>query len=122
MQEAAEGTPQQAKLCFAHAETIIPLACLLGLFGPQQPKALLTQPTSAPQCSADSIMQQPAAGTLNTDQQPDHGTVNSLCNDCFGSQEICPYIELSLFRETTAVRMQSLVTNGVVLTLSLSLY
>ena len=33
-------------------------------------------------------------------------TVNSLCNDCFGYQNICPYIELSLLRGTTAVRMQ----------------
>ena len=34
------------------------------------------------------------------------GTVNSFCNNCFGYQEICPYIELSLLRGTTAVRMQ----------------
>ena len=24
-----------------------------------------------------------------------HNTVNSLCNDCFGYQAICPYIELT---------------------------
>ena len=34
------------------------------------------------------------------------GTVNSLCSDCFGYQEICPYIDLSLLRGTNAVRMQ----------------
>ena len=45
-------------------------------------------------------------------------TVNSLCNDCFGNQKLCPYIALSLLRGTTAVRMQRLVTNGAVLTSS----
>ena len=49
-------------------------------------------------------------------------TVDSLCNDGFGHQEICPCIKLSLIRGTTAVRMQRLVTNGVVLTLRLSLH
>jgi len=37
LQEAAAGTGRSglhAKLSFAHAETIVPLACLLGLFGP----------------------------------------------------------------------------------------
>ena len=56
LQEAAAaegGTSQQAKLCFAHAETVVPIACLLGLFKPQQPKPLLTQPTSALQCSVN---------------------------------------------------------------------
>ena len=33
-------------------------------------------------------------------------TVNSLCNDCFGYQESCPYVQLSLLRGTSAVRMQ----------------
>ena len=33
-------------------------------------------------------------------------TVNSLCNHCFGCQENCPYIGLSLLRGTTAVRTQ----------------
>ena len=33
-------------------------------------------------------------------------TVNSLDNGCFGYQAICPYIKLSLLRETTAVRIQ----------------
>ena len=33
-------------------------------------------------------------------------TVILLCNDCFGYQETSPYIELSLLRGTTAVRMQ----------------
>ena len=45
-------------------------------------------------------------------------TVNFLCNDCLIYQEICPDIKLSLLRGTTAVRMQPLVTNGVVLTSS----
>ena len=45
-------------------------------------------------------------------------TVNCLCNDCFGNQEVCPYIKLSLFRGTTAVSIQWSVTNGVVLTSS----
>lgn len=76
LQNAAKGTFQQAKLCFAHAETIVPLACLLGLFGPQQPKALLTQPPFAPQCSADSDLQQASASKVDTDQQPDHGNVH----------------------------------------------
>ena len=49
-------------------------------------------------------------------------TVKSLCDDCFGYQEICPYIELSLLRGTTAVRMQCLVTKGVVFTSQLSLH
>ena len=48
-------------------------------------------------------------------------TVNSVCNDCFGYRAFCPCIELSLLRGTIAVRIQSLVTNGVVLTLRLSL-
>ena len=47
-------------------------------------------------------------------------TVN--CNDCYDYQEICPCIKLSLLRRTTAVRMQRLVTNGVVLTSRLSLH
>ena len=34
------------------------------------------------------------------------GTVKSLCNNCSGNQQTCPYIELSLLRGTTAVRMQ----------------
>ena len=33
-------------------------------------------------------------------------TVNSLCSGCFAYQEICPYIELSLLRGTSAVRIQ----------------
>ena len=52
----------------------------------------------------------------------DDTTVNSLCNGCFDYQEICPYIKLSLFRGTTAVRMQCLVANGVVLTSTKSLH
>ena len=34
----------------------------------------------------------------------DIGTVNSLCDDCFGYQTNCRYIELSLLRGTAAVR------------------
>ena len=33
-------------------------------------------------------------------------TVHSLCNDCFGYQENCPYIKLSLLTGTTVVRIQ----------------
>ena len=34
------------------------------------------------------------------------GTVTSLCNDCFGAQENCPYLKLSLLRGAAAVYMQ----------------
>ena len=47
---------------------------------------------------------------------------NSLCKNCFGYQEICPYNNLLLVRGTTAVRMQWVVTNGVILTSRLSLH
>ena len=40
---------------------------------------------------------------LMTSQQ--WSTVTSLCKDCFGTQEICPYIALSLLRGAAAVRM-----------------
>ena len=43
-------------------------------------------------------------------------TVTSLCNDCFGSQENSPYIELSSLRGATAARMQLLLTICIVLT------
>ena len=33
-------------------------------------------------------------------------TVDSLCNNSFGYQEICPYIKLPLLKSTTAVRLQ----------------
>lgn len=60
VQEAAslDGSLQkQAKLCFAHAETIIPLACLLGLFGAHE-EARLPNEVAESHCSADSTMQQ----------------------------------------------------------------
>ena len=46
------------------------------------------------------------------------GTVNSLCDNCFAYQKLCPYIESSLLRGMTAVRMQLLVINDAVLTSS----
>ena len=49
-------------------------------------------------------------------------TGNSVCNDCFSSQEICPCIKMSLLSGTTAVRMQWSITNGIVLTLRMSLH
>ena len=63
MQEAAAAdgeTQQQAKLCFAHAETIIPLACLLGLFGTTNSQLFSNSPPS--QCGAQSTLQQPGNG------------------------------------------------------------
>ena len=53
--------------------------------------------------------------------QTDTGTVTSLCNDCLGYPGNCSYINLSLLRDATVVRMQCLVSNGLVLTLRLSL-
>ena len=35
-----------------------------------------------------------------------NNTVTSLCNDCICSQEDCPYIKLSLLRDTTVVKVQ----------------
>lgn len=40
----------EAKLCFAHAETIVPLACLLGLFGGLPPAAESSMTGSVGQC------------------------------------------------------------------------
>ena len=60
--------------------------------------------------------------SINDWKQKYGDTVNSLCNDCFDYQQICPYIKLSLLRGTTAVRVQWLLTNGIVLTSRLSLH
>ena len=43
-------------------------------------------------------------------------TVTSLCDDCFGSRGLCPYMELSSIGGTTAVRMQWLITKWIVFT------
>ena len=48
-------------------------------------------------------------------------TVIPLYNDCIGYRENCPYIELSLLRSTTVVKIVWLVPNFFVLTLRLSL-
>lgn len=58
LQAAASMPPESgfaAKLCFAHAETIIPLACLLGLFGPTPPAAEASRTVSAEQCSQADV-------------------------------------------------------------------
>ena len=49
-------------------------------------------------------------------------TVISRYNNCVGCTQNCPYIQLSLLRSTTVVRMQCLIVSCVGLTLRLSLY
>lgn len=66
LQDAAtwQGTSGlQAKLSFAHAETLIPLACLLGLFGPQDNKLKHT-----------ALMPGQDSGPTATCQRPEHST------------------------------------------------
>ena len=70
----------------------------------------------AVQCT---IVQRRAVAPCDSHVTQIRNTVNSLCDGCFGYHEICSYIELSLLRGTTAVRMQWLVTNNVVLTSTL---
>ena len=48
-------------------------------------------------------------------------TVTSLCKDCFSSQDNCPDFKMSL-RGATAVRMQRLAMDCIVLTSRLSLH
>ena len=36
-----------------------------------------------------------------------HTTVTTLCDNCFGDQEVCPYIKLSLQRESTILSSSS---------------
>ena len=45
----------EAKLCFAHAETIIPLVCLLGLFGRPLPEPEADMPDLHEQCSPADV-------------------------------------------------------------------
>ena len=44
------------------------------------------------------------------------------CTDCFGAEESFPYDKLSLLRDATAVRLQRLGTNCIVVTSRLSLH
>ncbi|KAL3161888.1 hypothetical protein ABBQ38_008976 [Trebouxia sp. C0009 RCD-2024] len=67
----------EAKLCFAHAETIVPLACLLGLFGGLPPAAESSMTGSVGQCGMAEAQwcvspepQQPAFQSKRELQQP----------------------------------------------------
>lgn len=57
--QAASSNPSEsgfkAKLCFAHAETIIPLVCLLGLFGRPSPAADPSMAALAEHCSLADV-------------------------------------------------------------------
>ena len=74
----------EAKLCFAHAETIIPLACLLGLFGRALPEAGANMADLGEQCSladvqgnATSEYGQPEVVSEPVLQQPECGISSS---------------------------------------------
>ena len=56
--------------------------------------------------SAVGAKGKPIAETFSLFLEHYCSTVNTLCVDCFGHQEMCRYIKMSLLRETTAVKMQ----------------
>ena len=86
-------------------------------------EAALNGPTQAEPLPPDPYRQIPLASVqpMQVNTLGRIRTVNFPCSDCFVKQNICCYIELSLLRGTTAVRMQWLGTKGVVLTSRLSL-
>ena len=87
--QAAASKPSEssfeAKLCFAHAETIIPLVCLLGLFGQPWPAAEASMAGLGEQCSladvegvnANSQYGQPEVSSEPVLQQPTEWGISS---------------------------------------------
>ena len=81
LQEAAAGTGRSglhAKLSFAHAETIVPLACLLGLFGTDSKQPF----PSDQQCNAatDDLPEQ-SSGVHQQNTDADVQLMNSCLRD-----------------------------------------
>ncbi|DBA89909.1 TPA: hypothetical protein ACH3X2_004400 [Trebouxia sp. C0005] len=81
LQEAAAGTGRSglhAKLSFAHAETIVPLACLLGLFSTNSKQPFL----SDQQCNttADDLPEQ-SSGVHQQNTDADDGLMNGCLRD-----------------------------------------
>ena len=97
--QAASSSPSEsgfkAKLCFAHAETIIPLVCLLGLFGRSLPAADPSMAGLAEQCSladvqgnvtssygqpevlSEPVLQQPISNECGVSSSTNSGTASS---------------------------------------------
>ena len=104
LQEAASRSSEcglHAKLCFAHAETIIPLACLLGLFGPNSNRSSLeeqqcsttaephhwqspgnTQQTPAASCNVEASTSDSGGSCTDSDDRSSRGSSEDEQRSC----------------------------------------